>query len=47
MKLLNTYEYEIKKSKFISYLYEIDEKEEVKEIREEEIKLSNDRNQTI
>ena len=32
MKLLNTYEYEIKKSKFISYLYEIDEKEEVKEI---------------
>ena len=32
MKLLNTYEYKIKKSKFISYLYEIDEKEEVKEI---------------
>ena len=32
MKLLNTYEYEIKKSKFISYLYELDDKEEVKEI---------------
>ncbi len=32
MKLLNTYEYEIKKSKFISYLYEIEEKEEVKEL---------------
>lgn len=34
MKLLNTYLYEIKKSKFIAYFYEIDSKENVKEIWE-------------
>ena len=32
MKLLNTACYEIKKSKFLAYFYEIDSKEEVKEI---------------
>jgi len=32
MKLLNTFTLEIKKSKFIAYLYEIDSKEEVKSI---------------
>ena len=32
MKLLNTYTYEIKKSKFISYYYEIDSTEEAKNI---------------
>lgn len=32
MKLLNTATLEIKKSKFIAYLYELDEKEEVKNI---------------
>lgn len=34
MKLLNTYELEIKKSKFIAYYYDIETKEEVKEIHE-------------
>ena len=34
MKLLNTVTYEVKKSKFIAYLYEIDSKEEAKEIFE-------------
>ena len=34
MKLLNTSELEIKKSKFIAYLYEVTDKEEVKEIYE-------------
>ena len=32
MLLLNTYTYEIKKSKFISYYYQIDNEHEVKEI---------------
>lgn len=32
MQLLNTCEFEIKKSKFIAYLYEIDTKNDVKEI---------------
>ena len=32
VKLLNTYELEIKKSKFLAYLYEIDNQKEVKEI---------------
>ncbi len=32
MKLLNTYTYEIKKSKFIAYYYEIDSTEEAKNI---------------
>lgn len=32
MKLRNTYTYEIKKSKFIAYYYEVDNKEEVEEI---------------
>lgn len=32
MKLLNTYTLEIKKSKFIAYFYELESKEEVKEI---------------
>ncbi len=32
MKLLNTACYEIKKSKFLAYFYEIDSKEEVKQI---------------
>ncbi len=32
MRLLNTYTYEIKKSKFISYYYQIDNENEVKEI---------------
>ncbi len=32
MKLLNTYTYEIKKSKFISYYYQIDNENDVKEI---------------
>ena len=32
MKLLNTYTYEIKKSKFIAYYYQIDNDLEVKEI---------------
>lgn len=35
MKLLNTYTLEIKKSKFIGYLYEVKSKEEVKIILEE------------
>ena len=35
MKLLNTYTLEIKKSKFIGYLYEVKSKEEVKSILEE------------
>ena len=30
MKLLNTYTYEIKKSKFIAYYYQIDNQEEIK-----------------
>jgi len=30
MKLLNTYEFEIKKSKFIAYYYEVMEKDEIK-----------------
>ena len=34
MKLLNTNTIEIKKSKFIAYLYEIDEISEIKEILE-------------
>ncbi len=34
MKLLNTYELEIKKSKFIAYYYEIQQKEEIKKIWE-------------
>lgn len=32
MRILNTYTFEIKKSKFIAYFYELDSKEEVKEI---------------
>lgn len=32
MKLLNTYTYEIKKSKFMAYYYQIDNEIEVKEI---------------
>ena len=32
MKLVNTYTYEIKKSKFIAYYYEVNTKEEVEEI---------------
>lgn len=32
MKLINTFTYEIKKSKFISYYYEVNSKEEVDEI---------------
>ena len=32
MLLLNTYTYEIKKSKFISYFYQIDNESEIKEI---------------
>ena len=32
MKLLNTYTYEIKRSKFIAYYYEIDSTEEAKNI---------------
>lgn len=32
MKLLNTNTIEIKKSKFVAYLYDIDEKSEIKEI---------------
>ena len=32
MKLLNTYTYEIKKSKFIGYYYELDSIEDVQEI---------------
>jgi len=32
MKLLNSFELEVKKSKFIGYFYEIDTKEDVKEI---------------
>lgn len=35
MKLLNTYTYEIKKSKFIAYYYEVNSKEEVNSILEE------------
>ena len=34
MKLLNTYTYEIKKSKFIAYYYEISSPEEAKKILE-------------
>ncbi len=34
MKLINTYTYEIKKSKFIAYYYEIGSVEEAKEILE-------------
>jgi len=34
MKLLNTYELEVKKSKFISYYYEVDSKNDVKNIWE-------------
>ncbi len=34
MKLITTYTYEIKKSKFIAYYYEIDTKEEANEILE-------------
>lgn len=34
MKLINTYTYEIKKSKFIAYYYEINEKEEASVILE-------------
>lgn len=30
MKLLNTYEYEVKKSRFLAYYYEVETKEEVK-----------------
>ena len=30
MKILNTYTYEIKKSKFIAYYYQIDNQEEIK-----------------
>lgn len=29
MKLLNTYEYEVKKSRFLAYYYEVETKEEV------------------
>ncbi len=32
MKLINTFTYEIKKSKFIAYYYEIDQKEEADEL---------------
>ena len=32
MKLLNTFNYEIKKSKFIAYYYEVQTKEEVDEL---------------
>ena len=32
LKLLNTYTYEIKKSKFIGYYYELDSIEDVQEI---------------
>ncbi len=32
MKLINTYTYEIKKSKFIAYYYEVNNKEEIEEI---------------
>ena len=35
VKLLNTTTYEIKKSKFIGYYYEIEDKDEVKDIIEE------------
>jgi len=34
MKLLNTYEYEIKKSKFLAYYYEVESREEVKSLWE-------------
>ena len=34
MKLINSYTYEVKKSKFISYFYEINSIEEAKEILE-------------
>lgn len=34
MKLISTYTYEIKKSKFIAYYYEIDSKEEAENILE-------------
>lgn len=34
MKLLNTYTYEIKKSKFIGLMYHVESKDEVKEILE-------------
>lgn len=32
MKLVNTYSYEIKKSKFIGYLFKIDESDNIKDI---------------
>ena len=32
MKLMNTYTYEIKKSKFIAYYYNVESKEEITEI---------------
>ncbi len=35
MKLLNSYTYEIKKSKFISYYYEVENQDEIKEILED------------
>lgn len=34
MKLINTYEYSIKKSKFIAYFYEVEKIDEVKDIME-------------
>ena len=32
MKLINTYMYEVKKSKFVAYYYSVDTKEEVEEV---------------